>query len=54
MALKDNPVTRNYTLKELVARVEGKELNKPEVVYEFSNGVRKVSTDRTEKGFYRR
>lgn len=48
------PTTRNYTMKSLVAKVEGKELNKPEVVYEFTGGAKKVSTDRTNKGIYER
>lgn len=48
------PKTRQYTLGGLVARIEGKELNKPEVVYEFTGGAKKVSTDRTEKGIYKR
>lgn len=30
------------------------EMEKPEVVYKFSNAKQKVSTDRTEEGIYRR
>jgi len=30
------------------------DMEKPEVVYQFSNGVKKISTDRTTKGIYRR
>ena len=30
------------------------EMEKPEVVYKFSNGKEKKSTDRTENGVYRR
>ena len=30
------------------------EMEKPEVVYKFSNGKEKKSTDRTESGVYRR
>ena len=29
-------------------------LEKPEVVYKFSNGAQKTSTDRTESGVYKR
>jgi len=30
------------------------ELEKPEVVYRFSNGSQKTSTDRTQSGVYKR
>lgn len=30
------------------------DMEKPEIVYKFSNGVEKKSTDRTESGVYRR
>lgn len=50
----EQPKTRQYTIGGLVSRVEGSEKNKPEVVYEFSNGAKKLSTDRTSKGIYER
>lgn len=31
-----------------------KDMDKPEVVYEFSNGNKKTSTDRTTNGIYKR
>ncbi len=37
-----------------IVRKHDKEFNKPEVVYRFSNGVKKTSTDRTESGVYKR
>jgi len=45
------------TIKEdwnAICRKLDKEMDKPEVVYEFSNSQKKLSTDRTEKGLYKR
>lgn len=46
----------HFTSTTLRAKVAQKdpEFNKPEVVYRFSNGKEKTSTDRTESGIYRR
>lgn len=48
------PKTRTYTIGGLVRAVEGAEFSKPQVCYEFSDGNRKVETDRTQNGFYKR
>ena len=46
----------HFTTLNLRAEVIKKdpEFNKPEVVYRFSNGKEKTSTDRTESGIYKR
>lgn len=41
-------------MAQLVREQEGKNMNKPEVCYEFSDGNKKLDTDRTESGVYRR
>ena len=46
------PKFREYPFGSLVNLLEGKERNKPEVCYIFSNGVKKVETDRTSAGIY--
>lgn len=48
------PKFRTYTIGGLVRQLEGEEFNKPQVCYEFSSGEKKVETDRTENGYYRR
>lgn len=48
------PRFREYSQQYLVQQMEGKNLNKPEVCYIFSNGVTKVDTDRTSSGVYER
>ena len=48
------PVFRTYSIGGLVRKLEGEEFNKPQVVYEFSDGSKKMDTDRTENGYYRR
>lgn len=48
------PKFREYSIEQLVNTLEGKERNKPEVCYVFSNGEQKVDTDRTTNGIYRR
>lgn len=48
------PKFRVYTIGGLVRQLEAEEFNKPQVVYEFSSGEKKVDTDRTENGYYRR
>ncbi len=48
------PKYRTYTIGGLVRQLEGEEFSKPQVCYEFSNGEKKVETDRTENGYYRR
>lgn len=35
-----------------ICRKVDKEMDVPEVVYEFSNGTKKMSTDRTNSGIY--
>lgn len=45
--------TRQFTIKEMADRADGKDRNKPEVVYEFSNGRKFESTDATESGIYK-
>ena len=47
------PHFTQINLRALVAKKDP-EFNKPEVVYKWSNGVEKKSTDRTESGIYRR
>ncbi len=37
-----------------VRKAWGDEYQKPDVAYEWSNGKKHESTDRTENGFYRR
>ena len=46
------PITREYTVGQLVNELEKEERNKPDIVYVFSNGTVKVSTDRTNSGIY--
>lgn len=48
------PKFRYYSIAQLVREHEGKNMNKPEVCYEFSDGSKKVDTDRTESGVYKR
>ena len=48
------PKFREYSIGQLVRELEGKNLNKPEVCYEFSSGEKKVDTDRTSSGVYER
>lgn len=48
------PKFRTYSMDYLVNKLEGKERNKPEVCYIFSNGEEKVDTDRTDSGVYER
>lgn len=48
------PKFRYYTIAQLARELEGKDMNKPEVCYIFSDGNTKVDTDRTESGVYRR
>lgn len=50
----NKPTTRDYSLAALVSKAEGKNLNAPDPAYQFSNGKVKLSTDRTENGFYKR
>ena len=49
-----DPTFRTVSIKSLVTQQHPKDWNKPEVVYEFSNGRQMVSTDRTESGVYKR
>lgn len=46
------PHFTQITLRSLVAKKDP-DFNKPEVVYRFSNGREKTSTDRTQSGIYR-
>lgn len=46
--------TRSTSWHDLVAREWGAELNKPDIAYQFSNGVTKDCTDRYQSGIYRR
>lgn len=46
------PKFREYSIGQLTRELEGKNMNKPEVCYEFSNGNEKVDTDRTDSGVY--
>lgn len=48
------PRFRHYSMDQLVQKLEGKNRNKPEVCYRFSNGEEKVDTDRTNSGVYER
>lgn len=48
-----SPHTREYTIGGLVKAMEGKDMNKPQPAYVFSNGVTKVDTDRTDSGIYK-
>ena len=52
-ASQPEPSNRVETWKGIVDKHD-KTVNVPEVVYVFSNGVEKTSTDRTESGVYRR
>ena len=49
---KPTPKFRQYSIGQIVNDLEGKQRNKPEVCYQFSNGVQKVDTDRTDSGVY--
>ena len=50
-----NPVTtRTVDYKRLIQHQNGKDHQKPEVVYQFSNGRKFDSTDKAESGIYRR
>ena len=50
---QEYPVTtREIDYAAEVKKQWGKEWNKPEVVYEFSNGRKFESTDRTASGIY--
>lgn len=50
-----NPVTtRTVDYKRLIQDQNGKDHQKPEVVYQFSNGRKFDSTDKAESGIYRR
>lgn len=46
--------TRSVSFQDLVVREWGAEWNKPDVAYQFSNGVTKDCTDQYQTGFYRR
>ena len=48
------PRFRQYSQDELVNKLEGKERNKPEICYEFSDGSTFVDTDRTDSGIYKK
>ena len=48
------PKFRKYSIAQIVRELEGKNMNKPEVCYEFSDGSKKVDTDRTNSGVYER
>lgn len=48
------PPTTRVTDWAALCRAADKKLDEPEVVYRFSNGAEKKSTDRTESGVYRR
>lgn len=52
MASTPAPITREYTIGQLVNELEKEDRNKPEIVYVFSNGTVKYSTDRTSSGIY--
>ena len=52
MANVPAPITREYTIGQLVNELEKEDRNKPEIVYVFSNGTVKYSTDRTASGIY--
>lgn len=47
------PHTRTINWRALVQKHDP-DFNKPEVVYKWSNGKKKKSTDRTTSGIYRR
>lgn len=47
------PTTRVTDWNAMCRKVDA-DMDKPEVVYKFSNGKEKLSTDRTESGVYRR
>lgn len=44
----------NRSWKEMVDKAAGKDKNKPDVAYEFSNGRKFDSTDSTSSGIYER
>lgn len=44
--------TRDFSWADIVARAEGDDLNVKECAYEFSNGRKFYSTDKTSHGFY--
>ena len=46
--------TNRVTDWNAMCRKVDSEMDKPEVVYKFSNGKEKTSTDRTESGVYKR
>ena len=52
MANPQPVVTKPLDYAALVRKLEGKEWNKPDVAYEFSNGKETDSTDRTNSGLY--
>lgn len=48
------PPTTTVTDLNAICRKADPDMDKPEVVYEFSNKNKKLSTDRTESGVYKR
>ena len=50
----EKPPHTNVTDFRAMCFKHDKDMEKVEVVYKFSNGVEKKSTDRTESGVYRR
>jgi hypothetical protein len=42
----------NYSYADLVKKAEGEDFNKPDIAYDFSNGSKKESTDKTDSGIY--
>ena len=51
---KPKPKFRTYSIGGLVRSLEKEDFSKPQSAYEFSNGEKKVDTDRTTSGFYSR
>jgi hypothetical protein len=47
-------VNTSYSFADLVKKAEGEDYNKPDIAYEFSNGSKKESTDKTSSGIYER
>lgn len=54
MALGYPVTTRIINFNQLVRKIWGKEFNKSDVAYEFSNGRKFESSDRGTTGIYRK
>ena len=52
--MAENAPTNTLTDWNTLCRKADPDMDKPEIVYEFSNKTKRVSTDRQETGVYRR